>query len=285
LKPVTVESPPDRYAVIGNPVAHSRSPAIHAAFARQTGQAVAYGTLLAPLDGFAQTVAAFRAAGGRGANVTVPFKFAAFALADTSSARARRAGAANTLLFCKDGGIDADNTDGVGLVADLQAALGDLRGSRGLVVGAGGAVAGVLPSLVDAGVARLVLLNRDPAKAQVLADAYDAEPGLACRVGGLDASPEPVDWLLNGTSIGLTGGALPLTDAWFAQARLAYDMLYGVEPTAFLRQAAACGVAGRDGLGMLVEQAAAAFELWRGVRPETATLLAALRAQLSRRLV
>ncbi len=272
----------DRYAVIGNPIAHSQSPAIHAAFAEQTGQAMDYARVLAPLDGFAQTVRALQAGGVKGANVTVPFKFEAYALAAEVSDRAQLARAANTLIFHGDGRIEADNTDGAGLVADVVSAIGSLSGLRVLVIGAGGAVAGVLPSLLSAGVSELILLNRTPAKAiQMINDL--SSWGLhktTLRAGGLDEPVCAVDLIINGTSSGLSGQAIPLPPEWCRGIRLAYDMMYGARPTPFMAWATTQGAPVRDGLGMLVGQAAEAFYRWRGVAPDTAPVLEQLRAAL-----
>jgi len=272
---------PDRYAVVGNPVAHSKSPDIHAMFARQTGEDVAYERLLAPLDGFAGTVQAFRAAGGRGCNVTVPFKLEAFRLAREHSARAREAQAVNVLKF--DGAhVFGDNSDGVGLVRDIQDNLGlPLRGRRVLLMGAGGAAQGVLGPLLAAAPARLVIGNRTVSKAQALAARFPqagADAGLRA-LGYDELSGEPFDVVVNATSASLHDAALELPRALFAPGALAYDMMYGKGLTPFLRAAREQGAATlADGLGMLVEQAAESFFIWRGVRPLTAPVIAALRA-------
>ncbi len=270
----------DRYAVIGNPVAHSRSPAIHAQFARQTGQDLVYERLLAPLDGFVAAVEAFRAAGGRGLNVTVPFKLEAFDWCTRRSPRAAAAGAVNTLRFDVDG-VFGDNTDGVGLVRDIGGRLGfALAGARVLMLGAGGAARGVLAPLLEAGVAQLTIANRTVARAQALA-ALAADPRVqACGFDAL-APDQRFDLVLNATSAGLDDAAPEIDTGLYAGLGLAYDMVYGPRPTAFMRAAQAAGCARvADGLGMLVEQAAQSFELWRGVRPLTAPVYAALRAEL-----
>jgi shikimate dehydrogenase len=289
-------SRPDRYAVIGNPIAQSRSPAIHARFSEQTGQAIEYGRLLAPVDGFIEAVEQFRAEGGRGLNVTVPFKQQAFAYASRLSTRAEVAGAANFLAF---DGADAfaDNTDGAGLVADLRERLGiDLAGASVLLVGAGGAARGVVQPLLAAGVARLCVANRTAARAIELVDALSRRiDGAAGRLqgcglaalaagaaGGADgAALGRCEVVLNATSGGLSGESLPLDARFLARAALAYDMVYGAVPTPFMRQAreAGCPLVS-DGLGMLVEQAAESFLLWRGVRPPTRPVFDALRAEL-----
>jgi shikimate dehydrogenase len=267
----------DRYAVVGNPVAHSKSPEIHAAFARQTGADIEYTRLLAPLDGFAQTVAAFRDAGGKGVNVTLPFKGEAFRLATTLAERARLAEAVNTLRF-DAAGIFGDNTDGAGLVRDITGNLGvPLAGRRTLLIGAGGAASGVIPALLAAGVGRLVLANRTLDKARVLAQRF----GPAIETCGFDAlGRDRFDVVINATSAGLAGAAPPLPAGAVAPGALAYDLMYGKGAEPFLAAARRAGAARiADGLGMLVEQAAESFLVWRGVRPDTAPVLAALRAQ------
>jgi shikimate dehydrogenase len=261
----------DRYAVFGHPIAHSKSPQIHAAFARQTGQDMTYEAILAPLDGFAESVAAFAAAGGRGANVTVPFKEEAYKLAHRLSPRAQRAGAVNTLLF--DDGILGDNTDGAGLVADLTRNLGcALAGKRILLVGAGGAARGVIEPLLDQSPAEFVIANRTVSRAQELAGLF-GRGVVAC---GFDAVDAPFDLVINATAASLAGELPPLSPRIFTTGTLAYDMMYGRD-TPFLAFARAHGATTADGLGMLVEQAAEAFYLWRGVRPDTAPVIAHLR--------
>jgi len=261
----------DRYAVFGHPIAHSKSPQIHAAFARQTGQDMSYEAILAPRDGFAASVAAFIAAGGRGANVTVPFKEEAYRLASRLSPRAQHAGAVNTLVF--DDGILGDNTDGGGLVADLTRNLRcALAGKRILLVGAGGAARGVIDPLLDQTPAELVIANRTVSRAQELADLF----GRGVRACGFDALDMPFDLVINATAASLAGELPPLSPRIFAAGTLAYDMMYGRD-TPFLAFARSHGAATADGLGMLVEQAAEAFYLWRGVRPDTAPVIAALR--------
>ena len=264
----------DRYAVFGHPIAHSKSPQIHAAFARQTGQDMRYDAILAPLDGFAASVAAFIAAGGRGANVTVPFKEEAFKLAGRLSPRAQRAGAVNTLIF--NDGILGDNTDGAGLVADLTRNLNrSLAGKRILLLGAGGAARGVIEPLLEQQPAALVIANRTVSRAQQLADLF-GHGVIAC---GFDAAETrtPFDVVINATAASLAGELPPLSPQLFTANTLAYDMMYGRD-TPFLTFARARGAATADGLGMLVEQAAEAFYLWRGVRPDTAPVIASLRA-------
>ena len=258
----------DRYALIGNPVAHSKSPEIHAAFARATAQDLEYSRIEAPLDGFAETLERFRKAGGRGANVTLPFKHEAFKLAAEVSERARVARAVNTLVLDNAFG---DNTDGVGLVRDLSRNL-QFRFSRVLLLGAGGAAQGVVGALLEAGAARLVIANRTAPKARALAERF---PGVLAAAYG-ELAGESFDLIINATSAGLAGEAPPVPPSLFGGKVLAYDMVYGRE-TPFLAAARQAGARASDGLGMLVEQAAESFFLWRGVRPPTAPLLAKLR--------
>lgn len=272
---------PDRYAVFGNPIAHSKSPQIHAAFARQTGQDLTYEALLAPLDGFAAAVSAFRAAGGKGANVTVPFKLEAFALSDRCAPRARAAGAVNTLSFAADG-IHGDNTDGIGLAVDLTRNLGcSLEGKRVLLLGAGGAARGVVLPLLEQRPAGLIIANRTVSKAQQLRDLFRGDDGSSAitACGFNDLAGSQFDVIINATAASLSDEAPPLPEGLYAPGSLAYDMVYGKGPTPFLRAAQAQGAARlTDGLGMLVEQAAEAFRIWRGVRPDSAAVLAALRS-------
>ncbi len=273
----------DRYAVIGNPISHSRSPYIHTRFAAQTGQDLTYEALLAPLDGFVATVQAFSAAAGRGMNVTVPFKEQAFRLATRLSARARAAGAVNTLQF-SDGEIYGDNTDGAGIVRDITHNLGGhIAGRRVLLLGAGGAARGAILPLLEAGPTRLVVANRTAAKACALAQEFCRQmPQQAALLYGcgLDDLTDPAlpafDLIINATSAGLQDSPLAIPARLFAPGCLAYEMVYGRE-TPFMALARGCGAQVADGLGMLIEQAAEAFLLWRGVRPETAALLAEMR--------
>jgi shikimate dehydrogenase len=265
----------DRYCVIGNPIAHSKSPSIHAAFAGQTGQDLTYDRELAPLDGFDAHVRALIAAGVRGANVTVPFKLDAARLATQLSARAQAAGAVNTLSFI-DGQILGDNTDGPGLVADIVRNAGvELTGKRVLLLGAGGAARGVVLPLLQAGAAAIVVANRTRATADALVAAFGDARVTACEYAAVAAV---FDVVVNATSASLAGSLPPVPAIAFGPGTLALDMMYGAEPTPFLDFAAGQGAHVRDGLGMLVEQAAEAFALWRGVRPETSAILAQLRA-------
>lgn len=269
---------PDRYGVIGHPVAHSKSPIIHAGFAAQTRQDLTYERLLAPLDGFAPTVHAFIEQGGKGLNVTVPFKLEARALADTLTERARIAGAVNTLKF-SDGKILGDNTDGVGLVADIERNAGvTLRDKRVLLLGAGGAARGALLPLLHACPASLTIANRSPEKATALACEFAAFGKI--DVSAFNALQGRFDVVVNATSASLGSELPPVPAGIFGPATLAYDMMYGKEPTVFLQFAAQQGAATRDGLGMLVEQAAESFYLWRGIRPDTARIFAELRAAI-----
>ncbi len=278
---------PARYAVIGNPVAHSQSPWIHAAFARQTGQHLQYDRLLAPLEGFTACVQAFMEAGeppAHGCNVTVPFKTEAYALARRHTPRAQQAQASNTLRLDADGWL-ADNTDGAGLVRDIEHNAGRrLAGLRVLVIGAGGAAAGALGPLLLCAPAELVLLNRSPDKAQALVQRHQAvaAPGTHLRAGGLhEAGATPFDVVVNASASSLHGTVLPVPSTVFQPGSLALDMMYGPSADTFLAAARARGATARDGLGMLVEQAAEAFAVWRGVRPETASVLAELRQRMA----
>ena len=269
-------STPDRYAVMGNPIAHSKSPRIHALFAAQTGQAMVYDKLLVELDAFPQAVAEFTAAGGKGLNITVPFKEQAWALANVRSPRAERAGAVNTLRIDGPGRYFGDNTDGAGLVRDLTQNLGvTLGGKRILILGAGGAVRGILAPFLAENPAGLVIANRTADKAAALAREFVSLGEVHGQ--GFNALPGSFDIIVNGTAASLQGDVPPIAPACVAGAQC-YDMMYGAQPTAFLRWCQRHGASGaHDGLGMLVEQAAEAFNIWRGVRPDTAPVIAALR--------
>ncbi|AVG42699.1 shikimate dehydrogenase [Achromobacter insolitus] len=281
------EAPPlARYAVIGNPIAHSRSPQIHAMFAEQTGKPLRYDRLLAPVDGFAEAVAAFVTEGGLGLNVTVPFKLDAYALAaGRLSSRARLAGAVNTLSW-RDGAWHGCNTDGVGLVSDLLRLGLRLTGASVLLVGAGGAARGVLQPLAEAGCARIHIVNRTAAKAEALAASWrdsGVSPQTAVTGGSLADAALAGGWnlVINATASGLQDAAPDLPPGLYAPGAAAYDMMYGAQPTAFMKQAEADGAAlTADGLGMLVGQAAESFYIWHGVRPDPAPVLAALREAL-----
>ena len=275
----------DRYCVMGNPVEHSRSPWIHARFAALTGQPVEYGKRLVPLDGFATALQAFRAEGGRGCNVTVPFKFEAAGLVTRRSARAALAGACNTLHF-EPAGLYGDNTDGVGLVHDLQDNAGlSLAGRELLLIGAGGAAAGVLGPLLEAKPRRIVIANRTAGKAQALVASHAALAqacGVALSASGLSTVPGSFDVVVNGTASSLSGAEVPVPACVLRPGALACDMMYGPAAEGFLQWARTHGAVGRDGLGMLVEQAAEAFLVWRGVRPPSGEVLAELRRELAK---
>jgi len=274
----------DRYCVIGNPIAHSKSPEIHAAFARQTGQKLVYERCLAPVEAFAATVRKLIEAGYRGANVTVPFKLEAAALALTLSARARAAGAVNTLSFV-GADIVGDNTDGAGLVNDIvRNARVQLAGKRVLLLGAGGAARGAILPLLHEHPHQIVIANRTVATAEALAGHFAAHTQHAQQLSArafeavAELDGEPFDVIINATSAGLAAAMPPVPAAAFASHTLALDMMYGNKPTLFMEFAAAHGATARDGLGMLVEQAAEAFAIWRGVRPATEAILAQMRA-------
>jgi shikimate dehydrogenase len=260
----------DRYCVFGNPIAHSKSPRIHTLFARQAGQDMSYEAILAPIDGFAAAVRDFAAAGGRGANVTVPFKEEACRLADSLTPRAQAAGAVNTLTF-ENGHIHGDNTDGAGLVRDIAHNLAfPIAGRRILLLGAGGAARGVILPLLEQRPASIFVANRTAAKAIDLAATFNIDGG-----GFESLAGQAFELVINATSAGLADAVLPVPTFAFAPGCLAYEMLYGRE-TPFMAQARAAGAAVANGLGMLVEQAAEAFFVWRGVRPDTAPVLAEL---------
>lgn len=278
----------DKCFVLGNPIAHSQSPLIHARFAELTGQDLVYGPLLTPLDGFTATLAQLVQNGARGCNVTVPFKFEAFQAASLQSDRAQLAQAANTLTF-GDGAIHADNTDGAGLVRDIQDNAGVwLAGLDVLLIGAGGAGAGALGPLLAAGPRRLVLVNRTKAKAEALVERHKAHASLhqalqktellAQDMQGLEGN---FDVIINASASSLAGGAVPVDSRVLKPGALAYDMMYGPAAAGFMTWARAHGATPRDGLGMLVEQAAEAFALWRKVRPPSVQVLQEMRAQLA----
>ena len=276
-----MSSSADLYCVMGNPVAHSRSPAIHARFAELTAEHLVYERCLLPIDGFVQGVRDFIARGGRGCNVTVPFKIEAAALATQRSERVQLAGAANTLVFGPDG-IHADNTDGLGLVADITRNAGlPLAGRDVLLVGAGGAAAGVLGPLLQAGVRHITVANRTLARAQALVQAHAGLASLQ-KAELLALTPQALeanfDLIINATASSLAGDAVPVPAHVLRTGSMAYDMMYGPAAQGFLDWARQHGAVPRDGLGMLVEQAAEAFALWRGVRPPSAQVLKELQA-------
>jgi len=270
----------DRYAVAGNPVAHSQSPFIHAEYAAQTGQALRYERLLCPLDAFAPTLRAFAAGGGRGCNVTVPFKHEAWAMVDAYADSARDAEAVNTIRF-EGGKLVGHNTDGIGLVSDIQRNLGfTIQGKRVLLMGAGGASYGVMQPLLEQRPDRLVVVNRTLDKVVSLIKHFQKSGQLAPH--GIAAQPyaglagKQFDLVINATSAGLSGEMPPLPEGIFASGALAYDMVYGRD-TPFLDFARKNGTRAVDGLGMLVEQAAESFFIWRGVRPATQPVIRLLR--------
>ncbi len=270
----------DLYAVVGNPISHSKSPRIHALFAANTGEAMEYTAIQAPVGEFAHTVRDFFAKGGKGLNVTVPFKEQAWELADVRSERAEKAGAVNTLYQDQDGRLMADNTDGVGLVTDLTHNAGvALRGKRVLILGAGGAVRGVLGPVLAEQPAELVVANRTVVKAdglvRLFADDASTTQLSSC---GFDAVSGPFDTVINGTSASLQGDLPPVTPEIITAETVVYDMMYAADITTFNQWAQDQGAGTvMDGLGMLVEQAAEAFHIWRGVRPETRPVIRELR--------
>ncbi len=267
----------DKYAVIGNPIAHSKSPLIHEAFAKQTAQDMSYERVLAPLDGFAATVKDLVAKGYKGANVTVPFKFEAYNLANEIKRHALDAGAANTLLFNSQG-IVADNTDGAGLVKDITQNLNQsIAGKRILLLGAGGAAEGVLHPILACEPSKLVIANRTLDKARSMLRKIESSSVILAACEFSDLQGQEFDVVINATSTGLTDTALAIPDAVFAKGCLAYDMMYGRE-TPFMAQARRNGARVADGWGLLVEQAAVAFYLWRNVRPETRPVIEMVRA-------
>lgn len=272
----------DQYAVYGNPVKHSKSPQIHAAFAEQTGQQLHYRAHKVELERFAEAAGQFFSHGGKGLNITVPFKLDAFEFADQVSGRARRAGAVNTLALQEDGSVYGDNTDGVGLVRDIHDNLGwEMNGRRILVLGAGGAVRGILGPLLKQGPSHVLVANRTVAKAQSLAKHFASLGDVAgCSYDGLASGQ--FDLIINGTSASMSGDLPPLPHHILSNDGCAYDMMYGAEPTPFMRWAAAeTAWAVSDGLGMLVEQAAESFCIWRGVRPDTKPVIEFIRQSLS----
>ena len=276
--------PTDLYCVMGNPVEHSRSPWIHARFAELTGQALAYERRLVPLDGFGAALRDFAQAGGRGCNITVPFKLEAAQAASVRSERVQLAGAANTLSFI-DGAIHADNTDGLGLVADIEQGAGfALAGRDVLLVGAGGAAAGALGPLLAAGPRRVVVANRTLERAQALVQSHAALAALQkteLSAQSPQALEHDFDLIINATASSLAGAEVPVSARVLRPGSLAYDMMYGPAAEGFLGWARQHGATPRDGLGMLVEQAAEAFRIWRGVRPPSPQVLAELRALMA----
>ncbi len=270
----------DQYGVFGNPIAHSKSPDIHHFFAKSTLQSLTYSKLLGDVDTFELQVKEFFREGGKGLNVTVPFKERAFNLCDVVSPRAKQAGAVNTLLVGKNGQIFGDNTDGVGMVRDICENHGQsLTGKRVLVLGAGGAVRGVLEPLRNESPKEIVIANRTLSKAQVLAEHFSQE-AISVIASEFDQVTGEFDVIINGTSASLSGDLPPLPESVIHSDTWCYDMMYAKEPTVFLKWAYELGAKGSDGLGMLVEQAAEAFFLWRMKRPDTDSLINKMRADL-----
>lgn len=270
----------DLYAVMGNPINHSKSPSIHAQFAEQAKQDLVYSAMLVPIEGFDAAVKDFFKGSGKGLNITVPFKEQAFAVASTLTPRAQTAKAVNTLMLQEDGSILGDNTDGAGLVRDLVTNQQvELTGKRVLVIGAGGAVRGILQPFLEQNPEQIVIVNRTFEKAQSLADSFRALGNIQAQT--FDDLAAPFDVIINGTSASLSGEVPPLPDSVVGENTVVYDMMYSRELTPFLTWAQNLGVAKIiDGLGMLVEQAAVSFELWRGKKPDSAAVLSDLREQL-----
>ena len=277
----------DHYCVVGNPVEHSKSPQIHARFAALTGQDITYDKQLVALDGFTQALHRLQQSGVKGCNVTVPFKFEAYRCAQTRSSRAELAQAANTLRFDPEG-IYADNTDGIGLVNDLQINAGiSLTGRNILLVGAGGAAAGVLGPLLGEKPRRVVVANRTLQKAEALVAEHRAHHAIAPLLQNTELVAQSLkglegdfDVIINATASSLSGATIPVNARVLKPGALAYDMMYGPATDGFLKWARQHGAQGRDGLGMLVEQAAAAFEVWRHVKPPSAKVLVEMHAAL-----
>lgn len=271
----------DQYAVMGNPIAHSKSPMIHTLFAEQSGQKLEYGAILVEIGQFNEAVRAFQEEGGKGLNVTVPFKRDAWRLVDERSPCATLAGAVNTIAIRADDSLYGDNTDGVGMVRDIRDNLAlSLTDKRVLILGAGGAVRGVLGPILEERPREVMIANRTLDRAQELADAFEDHGKVeACNFDDLDGIR--FDIVINGTSASLKGDVPPLPEGILARDALCYDMMYAAEPTAFMRWAEEEGCERTsDGLGMLVEQAAESFKLWRGVSPDTAPVIKAVREAL-----
>jgi shikimate dehydrogenase len=269
----------DRYAVFGNPIGQSKSPFIHGQFAMQCAQCLQYEAILAPVDGFADSWQQFVASGGKGGNVTVPFKEQAYQLAEVLSARAQQAGAVNTLFINSTGQLCGDNTDGIGLVSDLKRIGMSLQDSTVLLLGAGGASRGVIGPLLESGIKQLVLANRTVSKAVAIAANFDSRvsPSGVTDIPALD-----YQLVINGTSSSLNDERPDIAAKHLTACQLVYDMVYGAKPTAFMLWAKANGVPQQaDGLGMLLLQAAAAFSIWRGVTPDIEPVMALLKQQFA----
>lgn len=272
----------DNYAVIGNPIKQSMSPAIHGTFAEETEQNISYSKLFAEVDGFKAVVDLFFADGAKGLNITAPFKLDAFEYASALTERARTAGAVNTLALQEDGTLLGDNTDGAGLVSDIKNHLGwSIKGKKVLVLGAGGATRGTLLPLLKEAPAQLHIANRTAQKAHQLAEDFSTYGSITAS--GLDSVPEGFDLIINASAASLSGDLPPLSPSVLAEGCCAYDMVYGAQPTPFMRWAKGLGAQVSDGLGMLVGQAAESFHLWRGVRPDVAPVLKMLREKLAQK--
>lgn len=272
----------DSYAVFGNPIEHSKSPEIHTAFAQQTQQDLVYTKQLVATEGFAAAVKDFQQQGGKGLNITVPFKLDAYALADALSQRARQAGAVNTLILNDDGSIEGDNTDGLGMVNDITQTQGwPIKDKVVLLIGAGGAVRGVLGPILAERPAKVYIVNRTVEKAQQLAVAFSKEGNIEA-LSFDDIPKKAMDIVINGTSASLSGQLPPLPVEIIAADTACYDMMYAKEATAFLAWAQQQGsLKLADGLGMLVGQAAEAFHIWRGIKPSTVEVIDQLKQQMS----
>lgn len=271
----------DLYAVFGNPINHSKSPVIHRQFAEQTGQDMHYTKQLVNEGEFEQAAQEFFAQGGRGLNITVPFKLNAFGFAQKLTPRAERAGAVNTLALLGDGTILGDNTDGIGMIHDMHNLGWEIQGARVLILGAGGAVRGILQPLLEEQPAQVTIANRTVSKAEELAKNF-LDLGDIQAKSFAQLQSDSFDIVINGTSASLQGELPPLPEKLLAANAHCYDMMYGAEPTIFLQWAKAHGAAQiADGLGMLVGQAAEAFYLWRQIRPEVVPVITALRRQLA----
>ena len=271
---------PDQYAVMGNPIAHSKSPTIHTLFAKQTSQELEYKSILVDLEGFADAVKSFIDNNGKGLNITVPFKQQAWELADNLSERAKRAQAVNTIIVNPDNTLTGDNTDGLGIIRDICINHSvDIKNLKVLVIGAGGAVRGILEPLINCAPSRITIVNRTIERAIELAESFvDLYPVTVSGFEQLEAQENQYDLIINGTSASLSGELPPLPDNILKPGGCCYDMMYSNEPTVFVEWAKQHGAAvALDGLGMLVEQAAESFQLWRGVRPDTADVISTLR--------
>ncbi len=272
---------PDRYAVMGNPINHSKSPQIHTAFALETGQKIEYTAIHVDVGGFAQAVSHFQAHGGKGLNVTVPFKLDAWKLADSLTERAKRAGAVNTLILGKDGEISGDNTDGIGLVNDIIEHLGwIITHKKVLILGAGGASRGVVGPILDKKPQALYIANRTASKAHELVNLFsDVKDIESIRGGGYDSLiGQTFDLVINATAASLQGEVPPLPDDLLMAEACCYDMMYAAQPTAFMLWAKAHDAAQiSDGLGMLVGQAAESFHIWRGIRPSVSPVIESIK--------